>query len=93
MRRAVAGSMLTLCLAILSAKPAFTQNPSSEVSLAVTASTSDVAHVYVGTTKGVYLYDAASNGKLTLVSGSPFQSAAGLLIGSNGRYLITFGHI
>jgi hypothetical protein len=46
--------------------------------------------VYVGTAKGVYLYDAASNGKLTLVSGSPFKTA-GTAIGSNGKYFITLG--
>lgn len=52
--------------------------------------TSHVAYVYVGTTKGVYLYDAASNGALTLVSGSPF-AIAGNAIGSNGKYFASLG--
>ncbi len=73
MRHAAAGCMLTLCLAVLPAGPAFSQNASSAVSSAATAAASDVAHVYVGTHKGVYLYHAASNGKLTLVSGSAFK--------------------
>jgi hypothetical protein len=32
-----------------------------------------VTHVYVQTSKGVNLYNAASNGRLTLVEGSPFK--------------------
>ena len=90
MRHAAAGCMLTFCLTVLPAGPAFTQNPSSEASPAATVSASDVAHVYVGTHKGVYLYNAAANGKLTLVSGSPFKTT-GLIIGSNGAYLISLG--
>ena len=46
--------------------------------------------MYVGTTKGVYLYDAASNGSLSLVSGSPF-SIAGSAVGSNGKYFFSLG--
>jgi hypothetical protein len=46
--------------------------------------------VYVGTTKGVYLYNAASNGSLSLVSGSPF-SVAGNAVGSNGKYFVSLG--
>jgi outer membrane protein assembly factor BamB len=48
------------------------------------------AHVYVQTAKGVNLYDASSAGKLSLVSGSPFQTT-GLMIGSNGTHFITLG--
>jgi len=51
---------------------------------------SHVAYVYVGTSNGVYLYDAASDGNLTLVSGSPF-AIAGKAIGSNGGYFISLG--
>ena len=51
-----------------------TQTLSSEVGPAAIVSAA-VAHVYVGTTKGVYLYHAAANGQLTLVSGSPFKLA------------------
>jgi hypothetical protein len=83
-------SILTFCLAAISARPAFTQAPSSEANPAATVSASAVAYVYVGSAKGVYLYDAASNGKLTLVSGSPFKTA-GTAIGSNGKYFITLG--
>jgi hypothetical protein len=54
------------------------------------ATSSPVAYVYVSTSKGTDLYDAASNGKLTLVSGSPF-STSGFMVGSNGKYLITAG--
>jgi hypothetical protein len=49
-----------------------------------------VAYVYVGTSKGINLYNAASNGRLTLVSGSPFKTT-GLMIGSNQKYFISLG--
>jgi hypothetical protein len=49
-----------------------------------------VAHVYISTSGGTNLYDAAANGKLTLVSGSPFATS-GYMVGSNGKYLITSG--
>jgi hypothetical protein len=90
MRHEATCRILTFCLAAISAGPAFAQTPSSEANLAATVSASAVAYVYVGTAKGVYLYDAASNGKLTLVSGSPFKTA-GTAIGSNGKYFITLG--
>lgn len=54
-------------------------------------SNSPVAYVYVQTSHGVNLYDAASNGKLTLVAGSPF-STSGEMVGSNGKYFITLGN-
>ncbi|HET8637517.1 MAG TPA: Ig-like domain-containing protein [Acidobacteriaceae bacterium] len=56
----------------------------------VAAAASHVAYVYVGTANGVYLYDAASDGSLTLVSGSPFK-IAGNAIGSNGGYFVSLG--
>jgi hypothetical protein len=90
MRHAVRSCIFTLCLAGLSAGPAFTQTSSSEASSAATVSGANVAYVYVGTAKGVYLYDAASNGKLTLVSGSPFK-IAGTAAGSSGKYFLTLG--
>ena len=80
---------LALCLTLLSAGIAFPQT-SADVSPAATPTAAGVAYVYVGTTKGVYLYDAASNGKLTTVSGSPFRNT-GLLVGSNGKYLFSLG--
>src|SRR5215469_3993962 len=54
------------------------------------ATPAPVAYVYVGTLKGINLYNAAPNGKLTLVSGSPFKTT-GLMIGSNQRFFITLG--
>ena len=90
MRHAAAGCIVILCLAILSAGLAFTQTPSSEAIPAATVSAADVSLVYVGTSKGVYLYHAAANGQLTLVSGSPFK-VAGTIAGSNGKYMISLG--
>ena len=49
-----------------------------------------MADVYVGTSKGVNLYDVASNGKLTLIPGSPFK-VTGTAAASNGKYFITLG--
>ena len=46
--------------------------------------------MYVGTGKGVYLYNAASNGSLSLVAGSPF-SVTGSAVGSNGKYFVSLG--
>jgi Big-like domain-containing protein len=81
-------SPLTLCLAALCPATAFPQ-VDSDVSTAATPAT-PAAYVYVGTTKGVYLYNAASNGSLSLVSGSPFF-IAGSSIGSNGKYFVSLG--
>jgi hypothetical protein len=89
MNNAFRGLTLTFCLALTSAGLIFAQSASTEVAPAVTAA--PVANVYVGTTKGVYLYEASTTGKLTLVSGSPFKAPAGLLIGVTGNYLITLG--
>jgi hypothetical protein len=90
--RAFSISTLTFCLAALSPATAFAQTSaqtSPDVSSAVTPA-AEAAHVYVGTTKGVYLYSAASNGSLSLVSGSPF-SIAGNAVGSNGKYFLSLG--
>ena len=77
---------LLLCLlSTLATAPLFAQ----VVTQAVTAP-APVAYVYVGTSKGINLYNAASNGKLTLVAGSPFKTT-GLMIGSNQKYFITLG--
>ena len=82
-------SALTLCLAALCPATAFPQ-AASDVSSAATTTAAPVAYVYVGTTNGVYLYDAAPNGSLSLVPGSPF-SVAGAAIGSNRKYLVSQG--
>jgi len=82
------GYKLTLLLALVSAGLAFTQNLySQEVSNAPTA---PAAYVYVQTLKGVNLYDAAANGTLTLVPGSPFATV-GEMIGSNRKYFFSLG--
>jgi hypothetical protein len=49
-----------------------------------------VAHVYVQTTKGVNLYNTASNGSLSLAAGSPFKTI-GLMVGINGKFFISNG--
>jgi hypothetical protein len=65
--------------------------PLSVVSVAPAAtSTAPVAYLYVSTSKGINLYNVASTGKLTLVSGSPFKTT-GLMIGSNGKYFVSLG--
>jgi len=79
---------LVAFIALLSAGPAFTQTPSPEINTNTTSAPS--AYVYVQTSKGVNLYDAAANGQLTLVKGSPFKTV-GLMIGSNGKHFITLG--
>jgi hypothetical protein len=74
------------CTAVLVALPAFSQTPSSTSDSESAATVSPpVAHVYVATPKGVDLYDAAANGKLALVSGSPFEGDF-LDIVTNGKY-------
>ena len=82
-------STLTLCLAALCPATAFAQ-VESDVSSAATSAAAQVAYVYVGTGKGVYLYNAASNGSLSLVAGSPF-SITGSAVGSNGKYFVSLG--
>ena len=82
---------LTFGVALFLTGPAFTQLTSTAPPAnGSTAATAPVAYVYVGTSKGINLYNAASNGKLTLVSGSPFKTT-GLMIGSNQKYFITLG--
>jgi len=89
MGRAVGAFRLAICLAALSVVPAFTQTTDNE-GISNTTSAAPVAYVYVQTNKGVNLYDAAANGKLTMVKGSPFKTS-GEMIGSNGKYFITLG--
>ena len=49
-----------------------------------------VAHVYVQTSKGVNLYNAAPNGQLTLAAVSPFKTI-GLMVGTNGKFFFSNG--
>jgi hypothetical protein len=70
-------STLTLCLAALCPATAFSQ-----------VSAAPVAYVYVGTSKGVYLYNAAPNGSLSSVPVAP-RSVEGVAIGSNRGYFLS----
>ena len=88
MNCAVRGLTLTFCLAFTSA--GLTQSTSTEAAPAATTA-APIAHVYVGTTKGIYFYDAAATGKLTLAKATPDAAAAGLLIGVTGNTMITLG--
>jgi len=90
MKYAVTGLKLAICLAVLSAAPAFTRTPSDEAISDATAA--PVAHVYVQTTKGVDDFTATSTGKLTLVKGSPFATV-GQMEGVTSKYLISAGNI
>jgi hypothetical protein len=80
-----------LCLlSALFTVPLFAQGVQQTANAAAASTPASVAYVYVGTSKGINLYNASSTGKLTLVSGSPFKTT-GLMIGSNQKYLITLG--
>lgn len=61
----------------------------SQISSAITPPAT-VAHVYVQTPKGVNLYNTASTGKLTLITGSPFKTI-GLMVGTNGKFFFSNG--
>jgi hypothetical protein len=77
---------LHFCLfSVLATAPLIAQTVTQAV-----AAPAPVAYVYLGTSKGINLYNAAANGKLTLVSGSPFKTT-GLMIGSNQKFFITLG--
>jgi hypothetical protein len=80
-----------LCLlSALFTVPLLAQGVLQAANAAAASTPASVAYVYVGTSKGINLYNASSTGKLTLVSGSPFKTT-GLMIGSNQKYLITLG--
>jgi len=89
MRRAITGIKLALSFALLTAVPAFTQTPTPEPTPEATAA-APAAYVYVQTHQGVDVFDAASDGKLTPIKGSPFAST-GQMGGNNGKYLISIG--
>jgi hypothetical protein len=83
-------TLASVCLtAALCLHASFAQDAST-ASVQPDTTTTPVAYVYVSTSGGTALYDAASNGKLTLVSGSPFPTS-GYMVGSNGKYLVTAG--
>jgi len=79
--------MSALCSTLLSTGIAFPQT-SVEVGAAATPAAAAVAYVYVGTTNGVYLYDAASNGSLSMVPSSP-RAINGVAIGSTHTYFLS----
>jgi Big-like domain-containing protein len=79
-----------LCLTALSTGIAFPQ-AASDATPAATVTASPVAHVYVGTTGGIYLYDAAPNGGLSPAAGSPYKNTVGLMLGPAGSHFITEG--
>jgi hypothetical protein len=80
---------LSLCLALLTPGPAFTETVSDQATTEATTAAL-VAYVYVQTKAGVNVYDANSSGELTLVKGSPFAES-GQMEGINGGYLISVG--
>ena len=80
MAHAVRYWTVALSFALLSTTIALAQNPSTD----------RVSDVYVGTSKGVYLYHAGASGGLSLVSGSPF-AIGGTAIGSNRSYFFSQG--
>src|ERR1035437_10225013 len=59
--------------------------------LSFAATAPNLARIYVGTTKGIDIYNESSTGVLTLVKGSPFKAPAGLLVGVTGNNLVTMG--
>lgn len=87
-------TQLTVCLtAALSMGGALAQAQTSQTDEPTTENNPvpAVAYVYVSTGNGINLYDAASNGDLTLVSGSPFHTTLPM-IGSNGSHFLTLDY-
>jgi len=78
-------SLAAFVAALLSAEPAFTQTPSDEATPEAKAA-APVAYVYVTRPTHIDSFTAASDGKLSAVSGSPIQgSVTGLSV--NEQYL------
>ena len=88
MRQSAALCIVPVILAVLSTGLAVSQTPSLDATAATAVTAGDSALIYVGTTKGVYLYHATADGALTLVSGSPFHVTGGE-IGSNRKYFFS----
>jgi hypothetical protein len=89
MKYAVTGIKLAICLAVLSAGPAFTQTALDEA--VSNKAAVPVAHVYVQTTPGAMVYAAAANGQLTPVAGSPFK-VTGQMEDISGKLLFSVGN-
>jgi hypothetical protein len=58
---------------------------------AAAAPAQTVSRLYITTSSGINVYNVASTGKLTLVSGSPFKGTSGLAIGTAGNHFVTVG--
>ncbi|MGA2539627.1 MAG: hypothetical protein ABSF53_26705, partial [Terracidiphilus sp.] len=84
---------LVAFVALLSTGPAFTQTPSDEATPEAKA-TASVAHVYAETIEGdvdgyLNAYDAAADGRLTPIKGSPLPAHGTFIEASNGKYLFS----
>ncbi|MGA2537779.1 MAG: hypothetical protein ABSF53_17305 [Terracidiphilus sp.] len=77
------------CVGLLSSGPGFTENLAAESS-PESSSTAPVAYVYVQTHQGVDVFDASSEGKLTVVKGSPFATT-GQMAGVTASHLLSVG--
>lgn len=86
MKQAATSCKLTLCLALLSAGPAFGQGTDDE---AISTTAATAAYVYVNTTGGVQAYSATATGRLTSV-GRP-APIIGDLRGVTHQFLISVG--
>lgn len=80
---------VSFCAMAASAQVA-TESPLSRTNAIEQATSTPVAYVYVSTSKGIDVFDAASNGALSLASGSPFKPS-GQMVGSNGKSILTMG--
>lgn len=86
---------LAVCLAaVLSTGSVFAQTPPIQSDLQSDESTPEsasaaVAHVYVASGNKIEAFSAAANGKLTAISGSPFNYSL-TPMGANGHYLFGF---
>jgi hypothetical protein len=78
---------LVVCLSMLFTGAAALAQESTNASDVSNAAAAE-AYVYDETGSGLYVYDASSTGKLTLVKGSPFQPT-GQVVGTNGKFLLT----
>lgn len=79
--------ILSAALGTATALAQLSPQPGSTSQGDVAQSTSSAAaYVYVSTSSGIAAYSAASTGKLTAISGSPFSAHVDFLAG-NGKYL------
>ncbi len=79
---------LLACLALIAV--GFASARALVAEAAPASSTSTVARVYLQTDQGLNVYNAAGNGALSLIKGSPFSLSGTWLEADNGSYLFTF---